>query len=124
MILDDYYEALNLASTPLRESITRFRRLSEDQWLTTTLERIQVGDPEDAIARVRNAMTEYNRKNQAEQTRRNVQKDIDDAWTERMVEATRTLDQRLNAIRQRVESEQAAIESTDITRDQLVRMAQ
>ena len=137
LLVRDYLDAVDLASSPLLEALKRYQGAMEDRWRTTALERsdqrlgaavqrAQRVDPEAAAERTKQAMEriarEYGDKIDAagEEGRAKF-----DAWTKHMIEVTGQLDARLASLRERVGAELSALDHADapITAEDLIRMA-
>ena len=137
VLFRDYLEAIDLASSPLREAFGRYNRATKDQWLAAALERTdqrlggalqraQRVDSRVAVERMKQTLGRI-----AEQHAERIEAaDEEDrakfrAWARRMVEVTAELDDRLASIRERVSGELAELEREDatITADDLLRMA-
>jgi hypothetical protein len=137
VLFRDYLEAIDLASSPLREAFGRYNRATKDRWLAAALQRTdqrlggalqraQRVDPDVAVERMKRTLGRI-----AEQHAERIEAadEVDRArfraWARRMVEVTGELDDRLASIRERVSGELAELEREDatITADDLVRMA-
>jgi hypothetical protein len=137
LLVRDYLEAIDLASSPLREALKRHRGTIRDQWLTTALERAdqrlgaalqraQRVDPEVAVERTKQALeriaSEWGGKLDAadEEGRAKI-----NAWTQHVIDVTGQLDARLASLRERATAQLAEMDREDatITAEDLVRMA-
>jgi hypothetical protein len=137
LLVRDYLDSIELASSPLREALRRHQGTTRDQWLTTALERsdqslgsalqrAQRVDPEVAAERAKQKLERIAIANEeflesaGEKRRAKF-----DAWTQRMIEVTSQLDARLASLRERVGIELTELEREDvtITAEDLVRLA-
>ncbi|MHC4990583.1 MAG: coiled-coil domain-containing protein [Planctomycetota bacterium] len=123
VLLADYLEAYDLASSPLREALSRYRRTSTDRWMATALERAETVDPDVAVANARRAVEAWRVEAAADDGQDREKNDAANAWARQMLEVARTMDERLASLRARVGSELAGLDPEAITADDLVRMA-
>lgn len=135
MLLRDYLEAFELASSPVREALGRYRRSSADQWVSEALQRANIDEVEVAVANTRDALqqldSEADQKNAVGETSPDRAEETDqkraarEAWARRMVEVTATMEDRLAALRERVQSRITHLERAGsmVTIEDLVRMA-
>lgn len=137
VLLDDYLAAYELAVTPLREALTRYRRVTvdalfrdalreADATLLAALEQVQRADRGAAVVNILDSIARIeeegaDRLKAASEDDRRRFKD----WTNQMITATAELDERLAGIRQRTTEQLAQMSDVDreITADDLVRMA-
>jgi hypothetical protein len=137
MLFLDYFEAIKVASSPLREALGRYHQATRDQEheaalkrsdrrLEAALDPSQRIFPEIAVVRTKRELeriaSEYADEVDAadEESRAKL-----DAWRQRMIEVAGQLDSRLASLRERVNAELANVEREDatITAEDLVRMA-
>jgi hypothetical protein len=127
LLLSDYREALELASTPLREAMRRYRRAATDQWLAAALDRAEVDDVETAVGNMEARLEEIaSWSAEKDASAADPEKEAArEEWGQRMLEVTARLDERLDALRVRVAGEVAALEAEGavITGDELLGLA-
>ncbi|MFK7962143.1 MAG: hypothetical protein AB8G96_16645 [Phycisphaerales bacterium] len=131
VLIDDYRQALDIAATPLREALTRYQRSTTDQWIVSVFDRIDIAQADEAVANMERALEAWNEANAKDEVPSDSTPDVQsaqarlkaDAFSRRMIEATRTMDERIAALRQRVEAERADRQQTEVTAQDLVRLA-
>lgn len=134
LLIADYLEAFELASSPLREALGRYQRATTDQWLAAALERAQIEEVDVAVANTQEALERFARGAAAKETTGQAATDATErdekraarhAWGRRMLEVTTEMDARLTKLRDRVQSEVVELDrdGATITADDLVRMA-
>lgn len=135
ILLTDYLESQGLTSLPFREALGRHHNSSADQWIAAALERVHIDEVDVAVANTRDAIKRFERATDKRasdgkttpdravenQKKRTAQQE----WAKRMVEVTAIMDERIEALRQRVNTRLAELENAGsmVTADDLVKMA-
>ncbi len=135
ILLNDYLEAFELASTPLREALGRYSRSSADQWVAAALERAHIDEVDVAIANTRDALQRLESAADKQDTVGDTPSDrtveneqmraAREAWARRMVDVTATMKDRVAELHERVQARLTQMERAGsmVTADDLVRMA-
>ena len=135
VLLSDYLEAFELASTPLREALGRYSRSSADQWVAAALQRAHLDEVDVAIANTRDALQRLESAPDKQDTVGDTSPDrtveneqmraAREAWARRMVDVTATMQDRVAELRDRVQARLTQMERAGsmVTADDLVRMA-
>jgi hypothetical protein len=137
ILFDDYAEAYELASAPLREALAQYRSATMNSYITFVLEDADVKlgaalenarqvDREEAVARMADTLERIDReKAEGLASASEADRERYEAWKRSMIAATSELDERLAAIRDRTTAQLAEMGRPDatITADDLVRMA-
>ena len=132
-LLEDYWEAFELAAAPLRETLTQYRGSTINSYIAFALDDAGVrlnaavdnarrADRDEAMARMQETLSRIDeeKSESPEEDRKRYE-----AWKESMIAATSELDNRLVAIRERTTAQLNDMRRDDatITADHLLRMA-
>lgn len=123
----DYFESHELIVLPFREGLNSYRQSSADHWVAAALDRATIEDVDVAVANTKDAIKQFEKASVKKDTLSDTSRKraARDDWTERMIQVTANMEQRLEDLRSRVQARLAEIESSGsiVTANDLVSFA-